>query len=298
MKPVFIRKQATVGISRSFPTRKVAAFTLVELLVVIGLIGVLAAMLLPALARSKDRAQAVLCMNNGRQLALAWTLYSGENNDQLVYNLGGDADRSSFAPRQEPDWVNNIMDWTLSQDNTNTDFVNTSMLGSYASYSTAVYKCPSDRALSDVQRQAGWRFRVRSVSMNAMMGNPGSLLVSGTNVNNGYYRQFLKDSDISDPARIFVFLDEHPDSINDGYFLITPSLDYGSLAWSDLPASYHSGGCSFSFADGHMEVHHWIVDSTKCPNVPEERAAADSPLVRDGQTADFNWVLKRSSVRP
>ena len=268
---------------------------MIELLIVMGVIAILAAMLLPAINRSRIRAQSIFCINNGRQLVLAWSLYNSENNDQLVYNLGGDALRTSFAPRTNADWVNNIMDWTLSPDNINTDFINTSLLGPYAAYSTSIFKCPSDRALSDVQARAGWTARVRSVSMNAMMGNPGDLLQSGTNVNNPTYRQYLKESDLGAPATLFVFLDEHPDSINDGYFLNTPA-GYNHLQWVDLPASYHNGGCSFSFADGHTEVHHWVFDATKRPNV--QYGAPLPMVVLPGQTADFNWVLRRMSVQP
>ncbi|MDB6121219.1 MAG: hypothetical protein JWQ71_212 [Pedosphaera sp.] len=259
-------------------------------MVVVAIIGILAAMLLPALIRSKSRAQAIFCMNNNRQLATAWAMYSGDNHEQLVYNLGGDAKTRGFAPPQEPNWVNNIMDWTLSSDNTNGAFINTSMLGNYAGYASTIYRCPADKALSDVQKSAGWDTRARSVSMNAMVGNPGSLLQSGVNVNNPAYRQFLKESDIQNPSMTFVFLDEHPDSINDGYFLNNPY----ELEWVDLPASYHDGGGSFSFADGHTEVHRWLSDSTK---VSSKAYAASLPFsIRETERADFDWINKRASM--
>jgi type II secretory pathway pseudopilin PulG len=270
---------------------------LIELLIVVAVIAILAGMLLPALVKSKARAQAIYCMNNSKQLAFAWTLYAGDNNDQLVYNLGGAADRSTFAPSDAPDWVNNIMDWTLNPPNTNTAFVNTSLLGQYAGYSSSIFKCPADKALSDAQKGAGWAARVRSVSMNAMIGNPGDLLQSGTNVNNPNYRQFLKQADIPAPSSIFVFLDEHPDSINDGYFLIRPYGDdtnYDDKEWVDLPASYHNGAGSFSFSDGHTEIHHWVSPTTLCPNEP---GGANLPIeLRSNDRVDFYWVLHRSSV--
>ena len=282
--------------------RSRSAFTLIELLVSIAIIALLAGLLLPALARSKARAQAIACINNSRQLTFAWTLYSDDNNSRLVYNLGGDltvSSRNAIAPAGQPNWVNNVMDWLLSPDNTNTAFVSTSLLGPYASLSIPIYHCPADRALSPAQRAAGWNNRVRTASMNAMVGDPGSLLNAGANINNPYYRQFLKDTDIPRPADIFVFTDEHPDSINDGYFIEKPYFTYGSLdtnnlEWTDLPASYHNGGGSFSFADGHMELHHWVNADTVRPPVPE--GASLPTKIDPTASADFYWVIKRMSI--
>ena len=277
--------------------RKRDGFTLVELLVVIAIIGILAAMLLPALARSRSRAQAILCMNNSRQLRLAWVQYSDDNNERLVYNLGGDVSHSSVASSSSPNWVNNVMDWTLSPDNTNRTFATseTSLLSPYVGRSAANLKCPADRALSEIQRQAGWTERVRSMSMNAMVGNPGSLLQGGTNVNNPYFRQFLTESDISQPSSIFVFLDEHPDSINDGYFINKYDPNQ-VMEWTDLPASYHNGGGSFCFADGHTEIHRWQMNSTMRPSV---QGGAPLPIqLHNGEGADLWWVITRMSVQP
>lgn len=290
----FKSQTATAVVLQSHPARLRRGFTLLELLVVLGVIGIVAAMLLPALAHSKARAQAIVCMNNYKQLALGWTMYSSDNNERLVYNLGGSADRQSFAPDNQPNWVNNIMTWDLSPDNTNTAFAYSSMLGQWVSYSGNAFKCPADKFLSPAQQGAGWSARVRSVSMNAMVGNPGQLLQNDVNVNNAAYRQFLKESDIPNPSTIFVFLDEHPDSINDGYFLITPGTNEYDLEWVDLPASYHNGGGSFCFADGHTEIHHWLDPVTVQPVLYDD---AMLPLpVRPTEAQDFDWVLQRSSV--
>jgi prepilin-type N-terminal cleavage/methylation domain-containing protein/prepilin-type processing-associated H-X9-DG protein len=294
---IFFGRQAPkVGCART----KIAGsgesgFTLIELLVVIAIIGVLAGLLLPALSRSKSRAAAMVCMNTKRQIVFAWTMYSGDNNSRLAYNLQVDPTHGSggsgfLAAPTTPNWVNNVMDWELSSDNTNFDFVNSpnSLLAPYVSYSATMYHCPADRALSDVQKQAGWTQRVRSVSMNAMVGDPGALLQQGANLNNTNYLQFLKESDIPEPSYVFVFLDEHPDSINDGYFLITDND-----TWNDLPASYHNGGGSFSFADGHAVIHHWQRSSTVQPPVPD----IGLPIwLRSGDEADFYWVLRHSSM--
>lgn len=284
------------------------AFTLIELLIVIAVIAVLCSLLLPALSRSKARAYGIQCMNNERQLILAWQLYYDDYNDLLVYNLGGNVNvPGSMAPAGQPNWVNNFMDWTLSPDNTNTAFVATSLLGPYANLSFPIYHCPADKALSDVQRAAGWSARVRSVAMNAMVGNPGNLLNGGANVNNPLYRQFLKDQDIPQPSEIFVFLDEHPDSIDDGYFIDKPptaanggSGSYGynpqpvDYEWIDLPGSYHNGEGSFSFADGHAELHQWLYDRTKAPPVAE---GVNLPMwIPSSQTTDIYWVLQHMSI--
>lgn len=291
MQPICDSKLSGYSITgRPRRIRLPLGFTLIELMTVVAIVSILAALLLPALSRSKSRAQAIFCMNNNKQLTIAWTMYSDDNNQQLVNNLGGNAQLRGFAPPQDPNWVNNIMDWSLNPDNTNIAFVNTSMLGSYASYAPTVYRCPADRALSDSQRGAGWTSRIRSVSMNAMVGNPGALLQNGANLNNPNYRQYLKESDIRQPAMTFLFLDEHPDSINDGYFL---SSTY-EMEWIDLPASYHNGGGSFSFADGHTEVHRWLSDSTKVPALPY--AAALPFAVRQADRADYDWIKRRTSV--
>ena len=146
-----------------------AGFTLIELLVVIAVIAILAALLLPALAKARERAEAIACLNNTHQLALAWQLYADDHEGLLPYNLGMNG--SSF--RTNINWVNNVMTWDLSSDNTNTATITEASLGPYVSGATGIYRCPSDWALSAVQSAAGWDHRIRSYSMNAMVGNAG-----------------------------------------------------------------------------------------------------------------------------
>ena len=267
------------------------AFTLVELLVVIAVIAILAGLLLPALSKAKSKAQAVFCLNNTRQLAFAWLMYADDNNDRLAYNYGGDAARKIIPPKSPLNWVNNILNWELDSDNTNTATITQASLSPFTKGNVSVYRCPADNVLSEVQRSAGWSGgRVRSYSMNAMVGYPGKLLRYGVNVNNPEYVQFLRLSTIPQPTRIFVFIEEHPDSINDGYFLNKPD----DLEWVDLPASYHNGAAELSYADGHAEGHRWFYPRTKLPARPD---AAMLPFdVPADERRDFDWITYRMSV--
>jgi prepilin-type processing-associated H-X9-DG protein/prepilin-type N-terminal cleavage/methylation domain-containing protein len=274
----------------SRPSGRLCAFTLVELLVVIAIVGILASLVLPALAKAKSRGSAIACLSNIRQLGLAWIMYSGDFEDRLPYNLGGDPNRHSFAAKTNINWVNNILSWEPDPENTNTAFITEASLGSYTSRNHRIYKCPSDRALSAEQKDAGFQERTRSYSMNAMIGHAGSLIQYGVNLNNPNYRQFFTLTSIPQPSRIFVFLEEHPDSINDGYFLNIPNY----MDWIDLPASYHNGACNFAFADGHVELHKWRSADTMRPAEPE---AAELPRdVSESSLVDFEWLADRTSV--
>ena len=243
---ITLRVSRTSGLA-SGPGRK--GFTLVELLVVIAIIAIMAAILLPALARAKEKAHAILCLNNTRQLILGWQLYADDFDGRLPYNLVMTA--NGF--RTNLNWVNNVMTWGVSApndpDNTNTATLTEASLGPFVSKATDIYHCPSDHALSTAQSAAGWARRNRSYSMNAMVGDAGDATATGSNTNNPGYVQFFKITQIPQPTEIFVFLDEHPDTINDGYFLNKATEykgsaygDYNYAEWRDLPATYHNNG--------------------------------------------------------
>jgi len=270
--------------------RATGGFTLIELLVVVMIIAILAGLLLTALPTAKAKGQAVFCLQNTRQINTACLVYTDDACDRLPYNLGSGEIKQKVAQDQFVNWNSTIMSWELDTDNTNTALLTSGGIGPYVSRVANVYRCPSDRVVSDIQAAAGWTSRVRSISMNAMVGDSGQFSTNGVNVNNPDYRQFFKVSQMSQPAQIFMFIEEHPDSINDGYFLNHPD----DLKWFDLPASYHDGGVNVTFADGHAERHKWRLASTKPPARP---GAAHLPFaVAPPGQGDFDWLMERTSV--
>lgn len=268
-----------------------SAFTLIELLVVIAIIAILASLLLPALARSKEQAQGAKCMSNSKQLLLAWILYASDNGDVLANNLGS-GDESGG-------WVNGVLSETVrNPDNTNYIFMmggprapggasTTTTIGAYAKNS-GIYQCPADPIVAPTYGGP----RCRSYSMNFTIGDKST--DGGQEATYGdYWPSFFKMTAFRIASKTWVFDDEHPDSINDG-IQYTPTSDGEDTQWGDLPASYHNGACGFAFADGHSEIHKWLN-----PNTIHSIVGNDSwlPLTVVGSPVDINWVESRSSPR-
>ena len=232
------------------------AFTLTELLVVIAVLLILAAVVAPALARSQPNARTALCRHNLKQLSAVWQMYPEDYNGRIVPNFGGGY---IPGPTDGAGWAAGWLDWTTSTQNTNLVYLlhaRYAALGPYVHGSANLHKCPADDYLSPAQKALGWSRRVRSYSVNAYVGEnvPTGQFPSGPN-NYAMYKQIRKVSEFlhPTPAEVALFIDEHPDSMNDPVFW-SPNL---ASNWPDFPATYHDGAAVFAFADGHTEEHKW-----------------------------------------
>jgi len=293
------------NLNRLRPGRPVAkpsasGFTLIELLVVIAIIAILAAMLLPALSKAKVKAQQVACVSNQKQMMYAWILFADDNNDQLVPNANNVAMSQGF-----PGWVTNVLIWDQGPppqnypQNYDPNALANALLGPYCGRAVGIYKCPGDRS------QGLQGTRNRSLSMNGQMGGGNVATIAGqAAVVNQYgaenWRIYNKQSDINKPAPVnaWVFIDEHPDSINDGLFRVNmqgvaDDGTGGTFTWNDYPANNHAGVGVLSYADGHVAAHKWV-DAALFPNPVKFSKISN---LASQNNADLIWLRQQTTSK-
>ena len=257
------------------------AFTLIELLVVIAIIAILAAMLLPALARSKAKAQGIMCLSNLRQLQIGWFQYTDDSGSKIPQNIASNSGRLTSNPLQDDaqpgmpnaSWV--LGDVSVSPGWTNDLLITHGLIYPYLN-SLNIFKCATAK-----NPMAPTVTRNRSYSMNGWMDGIGAWNAQCVN--------FVKFSQIPVPTMAIVFIEENPGSINDGYWIQDPTKP---STWIDSPAHYHNNGGSMSFADGHAESRKWTDGNVLADKFGGAGGFPASPA----NNPDLPWVQQRCTV--
>jgi prepilin-type N-terminal cleavage/methylation domain-containing protein/prepilin-type processing-associated H-X9-DG protein len=288
-------KLANASLARTAPRRR-RAFTLIELLVVIAIIAILAAMLMPALGGAKLQAQGVQCMNNSKQMMLAWRMYTDDSADRVPSAYGNPA---VWIPNSATmSWTGNPKTDGLNSANWDIDvMVKASRLWPYCAQDAAIWRCPGDQYFCLAPNgplQGQMLPRQRDYSMLSWFNGIDADSFSGSEG----YTKYTKMVQVVNPgpAMTIVFVDERCDSINDGEWCSGmagwPS-DPSQWTIVDFPGSYHGGACGFAFADGHSEIHKWM-DRRTTPAIGHLGGLDDA----EPNNPDAFWIMEHSTRKP